>query len=80
MKSEVENDYFNVGSGEEKTIKDIVKELVKISGKDIKANYNLKVKVPMLRRVGSSAKARKKLGFKTTVKLSEGLKRVYNSE
>lgn len=73
MESEVTGEAFNVGSGTEATVKEIVTCLLELSGSSVTPRYQLDARVPMTRRVGSSEKAKRLLGFQAAVSLRDGL-------
>lgn len=68
-------DPINVGTDEEIKIKDLVKLLLKLSGKNPKAIFDPSKPEGQPRRNCDTRKAKKKIGFEAKVKLSEGLKR-----
>lgn len=73
MASEIEAEAFNVGSGTEATVKDVVTRLLQLTGSSLKPVYRRDVDVPMMRRVGSSEKAGRMLGYRPSIALHEGL-------
>jgi UDP-glucose 4-epimerase len=76
MASEVGDDAFNVGSGGEATVREIVERLLAISGSDLEPEYRTDERVVMTRRVGSSTRARERLGWEAARDLDEGLRDV----
>lgn len=80
MESNVTDEAFNIGGEEEVTVKQLVHNLLELTGSDLAAEFRLDEKVPMQRRVGSSQKAKKLLGYTPSVPLAEGLKRVVQAE
>jgi UDP-glucose 4-epimerase len=76
MKSQVTDEVFNLGSGAEATVKEVVELLLELTDSKLKPEFKLDEKVPMQRRVGSSEKAAKLLNFRVSVSLKDGLKRV----
>lgn len=79
MEADVTDEAFNVGSGEEKTVKDVTLALLELTGVGMVPEYR-DVQVPMVRRVGSSEKAARLLGWQATVPLAEGLRRVVEEQ
>jgi UDP-glucose 4-epimerase len=75
MESDLTDEVFNVGSGEERTVRDVVTALLELTGSPLQPEYR-DVQVPMTRRVGSSEKAARLLDWRATVPLREGLRRV----
>jgi len=80
MKSDVTDEVFNIGSGEETTIKELVYALLEITGSDLTPEFRRDERVLMQRRVGSSEKAARMLGYIPKVPLHEGLRRVVEEE
>lgn len=80
MESDVTDEVFNIGGEEEVTVKELVFILLELTGSDLAPEFKLEEKVPMQRRVGSSQKAAKLLGYMPTVPIREGLKRVIEAE
>ena len=76
MESAVSGEAFNVGSGTEATVKQIVTWLLEITGAGLTPVYRTDVQVPMTRRVGSSEKAKRLLGYEASISLREGLEEV----
>lgn len=73
MAGEVEAEAFNVGSGTEATVKEVVSSLLELTGSPLQPKYQLDARVPMMRRVGSSEKAKRLLGYEAAVPLRQGL-------
>lgn len=74
MESAVTGEAFNVGSGEEFSVREITEIILKASGSDLKPQFDTSVPIPMSRRVGSSKKAEKMLGYRPRVNLEEGIR------
>ncbi len=68
-------DPLNIGTNEEVSIKDLIKEIIAISGKDVKVKFDTTKPDGSPRRNSDNKKAIKKIGFRAKVKLDEGLKR-----
>jgi UDP-glucose 4-epimerase len=79
MQSGVTDETFNIGSGTEVTIKEIVSSLLEVTGINLEPVLEPAEGVLMHRRVGNSERAKQKLGFRPTVGLREGLRRVVTS-
>jgi len=79
MESEITDEIFNVGSGREVGVKEIVSLLLELTESPLKPVFEPTEKVLMQRRVGSNEKARRLLKFESQVDLREGLRRVVNS-
>jgi UDP-glucose 4-epimerase len=73
MDSEVTAEAFNVGSGTEATVKEVVATLLELTGSSLQPVYKTDGPVPMSRRVGSSEKAKRLLGFEASISLRRGL-------
>jgi UDP-glucose 4-epimerase len=75
MEADVSDETFNVGSGEEKTVRDVVFTLLELTGSPLQPEFK-DVQVPMLRRVGSSEKAQRLFDWRATIPFREGMQRV----
>jgi UDP-glucose 4-epimerase len=73
MASDVTNGAFNVGSGGEASVGEIVELLLKLSGSALRPQLRTDQKVLMKRRVGSNDKAIRQLGWRPTYDLERGL-------
>ncbi len=76
MESDVSDEAFNVGSGEERSIKQVVETLLRLTGSTLSPDYQPAPVGQMQRRVGSSAKAARLLGWRAAIPFDEGLRRV----
>lgn len=76
IESDITDEVFNIGSEEEVNVKELVFILLELTGSDLAPEFKLDEKVPMQRRVGSSQKAARLLGYMPTVPLREGLKKL----
>jgi UDP-glucose 4-epimerase len=76
MASGVTDAVFNVGGGNEATVREIVQLLLEASGSDLQPEVRSDEHVPMLRRVGSSERAMRELGWQPRYGLQEGLRDV----
>lgn len=75
--SDVEDDVFNVASGVETSLNDLADALLRVMGSDLRPEYGPERKVnPVSRRLADTSKAEQMLGFKATVDLDEGLRRL----
>jgi UDP-glucose 4-epimerase len=79
MRSEVSGEAFNVGSGAEVTVREVVERLLDAAGSDLSPEYRTDERVLMARRVGSSEKARRTLGWEPGVGLDDGVRDVVQS-
>lgn len=80
MEKNITNEAFNIGGNEEVTVKELVYTLLKLTGSSLTPECRLDEEVAMQRRVGSSEKARRVLGYVPQVSLIDGLKKVIKEE
>ena len=73
MASEVGEGTFNVGGGNEVTVRQIVDRLLDATGSDVEPEIRSDQVVPMTRRVGSSEAAMQALGWRPELDLDRGL-------
>jgi UDP-glucose 4-epimerase len=76
MASDVSGDAFNVGSGGEASVREIVEKLIQLTGSELEPEYDLEAKVLMARRVGKNEKAVQALGWTPKRDLETGLAEV----
>ena len=76
MESEVSGESFNIGGGNEATVREIVERLIELSGSEVEPDLQADVRVPMMRRVGSNERAASLLGWKPSFDLEAGLREV----
>ena len=74
----VENEHFNVGSGRETKVKDLLALIEKMLAKKAKVKHIESDPHLVRRRCASIEKARKMLGFEPSVSVEEGTKRYIN--
>ena len=79
MASDVTDEAFNVGSGDERTVRDVVFTLLELTGSPFQPEFR-DVAVPMVRRVGSSERAAARLGWRAQVPFREGLREVVEAQ
>lgn len=79
MEADVSDETFNVGSGDEKTVRDVVYALLELTRSPLQPEFK-DVQVPMLRRVGSSEKAARLLDWRATIPFGEGMRRVVEEQ
>jgi nucleoside-diphosphate-sugar epimerase len=79
MESDVAGEVFNVGSGEEKTVKDVVFTLLELTDSPLQPEFR-DVPVPMVRRVGSSEEAATLLGWRAQVPFRDGMRNVVEEQ
>jgi nucleoside-diphosphate-sugar epimerase len=73
MASDISGESFNVGGGNEVTVRQIVDSLLEATGSDLQPDVRSDQKVPMTRRVGSSRRAMEELDWKPEFDLQRGL-------
>lgn len=73
MASNVTGEAFNVGSGTEVTVKEITLKLLELCRSPLQPVYRPQTAGSMMRRVGSSEKAKRLLGFQAQTTLQQGL-------
>ena len=80
MKSDKNNEVFNIASGVETSLEELCRVLLEVMGSKLKPQYlplpEERKKVEVMRRLADVSKAQKMIGFKTQVNLKEGLKRL----
>lgn len=78
LKSNVTNEFFNVASGKETTLKELAYLLIRLCGKEdrLKPEFQPMDTGLVTRRWGDPTKAREMLGFVTTTSVEEGMRRV----
>jgi UDP-glucose 4-epimerase len=78
LKSAVTNEFFNVASGRETTVKELADLLIRLRGKEgrLEPKFEAMDSGLVTRRWGDPTKAREMLGFVTTTSVEEGMKRV----
>lgn len=74
MASDVSEETFNVGSGGEASVREIVEKLVAITGADVEPHYDATQRVLTRRRVGTNERAKRTLGWEVSIGLDEGLR------
>jgi UDP-glucose 4-epimerase len=76
MKSDCEDEFFNIGMGAGTTITELVEILLRLMGSDLKPEYKPQEQSFVTYRIGSVDKAERLLGFRATTPVEEGLRRV----
>ena len=78
LKSPVTNEFFNVASGAETTIKDLAHLLIRLRGKEgrLEPKFEPMDTGLVTRRWGDPSRARERLGFVTTTSVEEGMRGV----
>ena len=73
MASDVTGESYNVGGGNEVSVREIVDRLLQLTGSELEPDVHVDVEVPMTRRVGSSERATNELGWQPGFDLERGL-------
>jgi UDP-glucose 4-epimerase len=77
LQSDIEDDVFNVASGTETSLNELAAALLRVMGSDLQPEYGPERKVnPVSRRLADTTKAERLLGFRSSVDLDEGLRRL----
>lgn len=76
LKSDAIDDFFNVGTGVQTRIDELVGLLLELTGSDLQPEYLPQEQMFVTNRVGSTEKAERALGFSASTPLREGLESV----
>ena len=77
LQSDVTDDVFNIASGVETSLDDLAAALLRVMGSDARPEYGPERKVnPVSRRLADTTRAERLLGFRASVGLDEGLRRL----
>ena len=76
LQSDATDEFFNVGIGVKTTIRELVDQLLEITGTDLQPEYRPQEQMFVTHRVGSTEKAEELIGFRATIPLEEGLRSV----
>ena len=76
LTSDATDSSFNVGTGEQTTIRELVDNLLELTGSDVEPRYEPQAQMFVTNRVGSTEQAERLLGFSAEVPLDEGLRSV----
>jgi UDP-glucose 4-epimerase len=76
MQADCDDEFFNVGMGIGTSINELVKELLELTGSHLQPEYRAEAQSFVPHRIGSTAKAERRLGFRATTPLREGLRKV----
>ncbi|MHB8642310.1 MAG: NAD-dependent epimerase/dehydratase family protein [Gaiellaceae bacterium] len=76
LTSDVTDEVFNVGTGVQTSIRELVDVLRSLSGSDIEPDFRPQEETFVTNRVGSTERAERRLGFHAEVPLEEGLRTV----
>lgn len=73
MKSDVSDEFFNIGMGIKTTINELVRMLLQITGSKLQPEYHPQEQMFVTHRVGSTEKAERMFGFRAAIALGDGL-------
>lgn len=76
LKSDITDDFLNIGMGVQTTINELVEELLKITGSDLEIDYRPQEQSFVTNRLGTIEKAELRTGFRASITLLEGLRSV----
>jgi UDP-glucose 4-epimerase len=76
LKADTVDTFYNVGMGVKTTIKELAEMLLKIYDSKLAIEYLPQGQTFVTNRIGSTGKAEKEIGFRATVQLEEGLKKL----
>jgi UDP-glucose 4-epimerase len=76
LASDVSDDFLNVGTGVKTTIDELVRRLLVLTGASLEPEYRPQEQMFVTERVGSTERARHRIGFEARIGLDEGLQSV----
>lgn len=76
LKSDATDRFYNVGSGTRTSLRELAELILEITGSSAQIQYEPQGKTFVTNRIGSTDRAERDLGFRTTVELREGLERL----
>jgi UDP-glucose 4-epimerase len=76
LESGVSDKFYNVGSGVQTSIKELAEILLKIADSPLNVQYEPAGQTFVTNRIGDPVRAEKDIGFKYSVEISEGLKKI----
>jgi nucleoside-diphosphate-sugar epimerase len=76
LESDATDAFYNVGTGVQTTIAELVERLLALTGAELEPEYLPQEQMFVTNRVGSTANASRELGFTAAVSLDEGLRSV----
>ena len=69
--------FYNIGSGNRTTLKELVEKILKISESDLPIRYEKRNQATLVtNRIGATGKALKDLGFSASISLEEGIRKL----
>lgn len=76
LKSSATDSFYNVGSGTRTSLKDLCELILEVTGSSMPIQYEPAGKTFVTNRIGSTDKAEREIGFRTSIELREGLERL----
>jgi UDP-glucose 4-epimerase len=76
LKADATDEFYNVGSGTRTSLKELAEMILEITGSSQQIQYEPQGKTFVTNRIGSTEKAERDLGFRTTIDLRDGLQRL----
>lgn len=76
LKADAVDQFYNVGMGTKTSIKEIAQMLLKLTNSNLQIEYRPEGQTFVTNRIGSTEKAEKDLGFRASISLEEGLKKL----
>jgi UDP-glucose 4-epimerase len=76
LKSDATDSFYNVGSGTRTSLRELCELILELTGSRLPIQYEPAGKTFVTNRIGSTAKAARELGFRTTIDLRDGLQRL----
>jgi len=76
LKSDATDSFYNVGSGTRTSLRELTELILEITGSTLPIQYEPAGKTFVTNRIGSTEKAERELGFRSTVDLRDGLERL----
>lgn len=77
LKSSISDEVFNIGSGREISLNELLSIILKLKNSNLKPEYHAQRKVnPVKRRCSDTKKAKEMLGFEARVPIEEGIQRL----
>jgi len=77
MKADTADRYYNVGTGQRTSLKELAEKLLQITGSNQEINYAPRSQATLVRnRIGCPKRAEEEISFKAAIDLEEGLRRL----
>ncbi len=76
LKSEASDSFYNVGSGTRTSLRELAEMILELTGSSLPIQYEPAGKTFVTNRIGSTVKAEREIGFRTTIELRDGLERL----